>query len=237
MRPFRLNSNEDRKHSDCRRPLLAMADDLRTLEAARKRVDYAQRRSVDPFSSALKRTVLQVWDITHREDACVAAGSWWWHRFKSHVALQPRITPAHVAMWVATRAENNDLTAPSARHAQKELFFAWQHWTEWQTSQWLLQHNMKGLAVPSQKVAHYYLQRWPRPCATAEMCAYVERLQRPAYTTQWLRIFRRRWGITWRRLPAKNPVPPDELRRKATSLRNAIAGKDHARGSTCTRMG
>jgi hypothetical protein len=198
--------------------LVAMADDLRTLDAARKRVEYAQRRSVDPFSNALKRTVLQVWDITQSEDACVAAGSWWWQRFKSHVAVQPRITPAHVAMWLATRDENNNLKAPSARHAQKELFFAWQHWTEWQTSQWLLQHNMKGLAVPSQKVAHYYLQRWPRPCATAEMCAYLERLQRPAYTTQWLRTFRRRWSITWRRLPAKNPVPADELRRKASSL-------------------
>lgn len=100
-----------------------MADELRILDAARKRLEYAQQRSVDPFSSALKRTVLQVWDITHRQEACVATGSWWWQRFKSHVAVQPRITPAHVALWVATRGENNELTAPSARHAQKELFF------------------------------------------------------------------------------------------------------------------
>jgi hypothetical protein len=194
-----------------------MADELRALDAARKRLQYSAQRAADPFSSALKRTVLQVWDIARRGDACVALGVWWWQRFKSHVALQPTLSPAQIAEWVAARAEMNAFAAPSAAQAAKEHFFAWQHWTEWQTSQWLLQHNLKGLAVPSHKLSAYYLAKWPRPCPTAQMCRYLERLQRPAYTSQWLRTFRRRWGIQWRRLPPKNPVPPDELRRKVGS--------------------
>jgi hypothetical protein len=194
-----------------------MADDLRALDAARKRLEYSAKRGADPFSNALKRTVLQVWDITQREDASVAVGLWWWQRFKSHVALQPAVTPAHLADWLAARPHMPLWTAASPAQTHKEMLYAWQHWTEWQTSQWLLHHNVKGLAVPSHQLAAYYLAKWPRPCPTVQMRQYLERLQRPPYMTQWLRAFRRRWGIQWRRLPPKNPVPPDELRRKVPS--------------------
>jgi hypothetical protein len=187
-------------------------------DAARKRMRYAEVKAANPFSPQFRRVVVQVYQLSENIHACKATNAWWSQRFCSTVAIRTPLTEATILDWVAASDHEPCLQPVSAAGARQENFLAWQLWTEWQTSQWLLEQNAKGLAVPSHLLVAFYVQKWPRPCQSIDIYNYLARIQRGQFTTKWLRVFRRRWGVQWRHLPAKNPLGEDEARRKARCL-------------------
>jgi hypothetical protein len=98
---------------------------------------------------------------------------------------------------------------------------------EWRAAVWLLEQNNKGIAVPSAALLQQYILAWPRPLTTPEAEQHLLRTQSKRYSAKWLHFFRKRWDIRWKKLPARNPLPEDALRRKVRhnfSARSNLGG-------------
>jgi hypothetical protein len=119
-----------------------------------------------------------------------------------------------VTQWIAQRDGDKSMRPPTAAQGRKEAMLAQRVVEEWRTAVWLLEQNAKGIAVPSAALLRRYVLGWPRPLITPEAERHLSCIQRKRYTAKWLHFFRKRWDIKWKKLPARNPLPHDELRRK-----------------------
>ena len=182
--------------------------------AARRCERYAAQRASDPHSCIVKRVVLQVWDLCGDMSASVAVGPWWQHYRPSTKCFARPITAELVTEWIAQRDAHKSMRPPTAAQGRKEAMLAQRVVEEWRTAVWLLEQNAKGIAVPSAALLRRYVLGWPRPLITPEAEQHLLCIQRKRYTAKWLHFFRKRWDIKWKKLPARNPLPHDELRRK-----------------------
>jgi hypothetical protein len=184
------------------------------LRAARRCERYAAERAADPHSNLVKRVVLQVWDLCGEMSASVAVGPWWQQYRPSTKCYARPITPALVATWIAQRAHVATLRPASLAQGRHESLLAQRVVAEWRAAVWLLQQNNKGIAVPSRALLQQYVLGWQRPLITVEAEEHLLRIQNKRYSAKWLHFFRKRWDIKWKKLPARNPLPEDDLRRK-----------------------
>jgi hypothetical protein len=184
------------------------------LRTARRCERYAAERAADPHSNLVKRVVLQVWDLCGDMSASVAVGPWWQQYRPSTKCYARPITPELVAAWIAQRAHVAALRPASLAQGRHESLLAQRVVAEWRAAVWLLQQNNKGIAVPSRALLQQYVLGWQRPLITVEAEEHLLRIQTKRYSAKWLHFFRKRWDIRWKKLPARNPLPADDLRRK-----------------------
>ena len=187
------------------------------VRAARRCERYAAQRANDPHSNIVKRVVLQVWDLCGDMSASVAVGPWWQHYRPSTKSFARPITPDLVTKWIGQRHAIPTLRAKTLAQGKQETLLAQRVLAEWRTALWLLEQNNKGIAVPSAALLQRYVVAWPRPLSTVEAEKHLLRVQRKRYTAKWLHFFRKRWEIRWKKLPSRNPLPADDLRRKVRS--------------------
>lgn len=192
------------------------------IRAARRVKRYADARVREPHSDVLKRVVLAIWDKTRDTATCLAASTWWQFYRPSRLCFARPVTPDDVESWLVQRADSVKLQQRNAEEAIREQFLANQIVAEWRAVLWLLQQNAKGLAVPTPQLLHKYVQQWalpkegepPRDYHTEQ---HLARVQRRDYGPKWAHVFRKRWDISWKKIPARNPLPPDDQRRKVAS--------------------
>jgi hypothetical protein len=86
---------------------------------------------------------------------------------------------------------------------------------EAQTLEWLLTANARGVAPSAAALLVQMRAHWPAACRDARYLRYFFRLRHIATARKnWARRFRARWGVSWKRLPARADVPPDTVRQR-----------------------
>jgi hypothetical protein len=83
---------------------------------------------------------------------------------------------------------------------------------EARTAMWLVQANTRGVAVSSVQLVAKLRAFWPVLARTWRSDRFILRTRSVARRRKaFVHAFRGRWGICWRRLPARPDVPPQEL--------------------------
>ena len=81
---------------------------------------------------------------------------------------------------------------------------------------WLLEQNVSGVAVTTATAVARLQAAWPSEHASWLADRFLNRVQAsPRSRKAYAKAFRRRWTISWRRLPARADMQLDELLQKA----------------------
>jgi hypothetical protein len=94
--------------------------------------------------------------------------------------------------------------------------------------QWLAEANARGVAASTPQLASELRRRWPwRGLGQRARDFHLRLRQNPTARRTWVRRFRQRWHVRWRRLPARADLPPEDVARRAAGRRKPAA--------TCSR--
>jgi hypothetical protein len=183
-------------------------------KAARQRTRRASARGVARLASLQVRALAVVATSLVRDEAvlllavrmlwrqAIAAGGVTYAELAEHV----RAAAADVAAQARVRA--TAATAAGGRMRRKVALAV----AEARTALWLLQANTSGAAVPVAHLAAQLRAFWPAAAFCWRTSVYLQRLRLwPRRRTAWGKAFRRRWGVGWRRLPARATMSGDEL--------------------------
>ena len=92
------------------------------------------------------------------------------------------------------------------------------HCMRWTTAQWVVQQNMKGVAIPSELVVAKYVEAWgPRPHVVG-VSRHIDQLSKVHFRKKWLRTLRRDWSFKYGALPLRGMVGDAEIGRKVAGM-------------------
>ena len=97
---------------------------------------------------------------------------------------------------------------------------AWKHIAEHATYKWLLEQNIKGLAVPTRTMINHYVQNIMPSHVGPIMKKHLDSLKKTKKKSEWARLFRKRWGISYKKLRPRPHKPKSVRTAQASSLRN-----------------
>ena len=78
---------------------------------------------------------------------------------------------------------------------------------------WLAEVNAKGVAASSMQMSAILRRHWPIDGRSAKTLRFLLRMRHSSVAVRmWSLRFRRRWGISWRRLCTRSEMTPDSIR-------------------------
>ena len=185
------------------------------LHLQRRNQRYEAWRAANPFTAMFKVVASLVRARTDDPLALQMLPNWWCFRFPQDKTALAQIDLAAVAEWAATYTANLAAFPEELTSNGRAGLYTQQYWAEWTTASWLLVQNGKGLSVPSPFLWAKYQECWPRPLIQQPHYSFTRTFANPVHKPKWLRVFRRRWSIKWRRLPTMNPLSDTEISTKA----------------------
>lgn len=100
--------------------------------------------------------------------------------------------------------------------ASGPLFFLAQLAAESKAASWLTEANERGVAPHVHQLLAEFRRSWPAAGRSGCSQGFLLRLRhKPVACKGWAKQFRRRWHVTFRRLPARPHLTPEEMNQKA----------------------
>ena len=126
---------------------------------------------------------------------------------------------AVIALVDAHREEVAFLEPLRALHNGRRIEAVW--WlVEWETYQWLLQTNKKGIAPSSRVVWDYLRSRFTEDLRGAIIDAKVEMLTaNVGRQRKWFLAWRRRWGLQFKAMKAGTELEDNAIRERVSARR------------------
>jgi hypothetical protein len=133
----------------------------------------------------------------------------------------PRMQEALAAPAVVLRARAALEARPPARVCRRAARLV----AEARVLAWLRVVNARGVAPSAAALIAQLRVQWPAPGRDAFFLRFFLRMRhREQVRKAWARAFRRFWGVSWRRLPARADVPPDILRSRVLVCKKRARG-------------
>ena len=96
---------------------------------------------------------------------------------------------------------------------------------------WLAEVNSKGVAASSMQMSAILRRHWPIDGRSAKTLRFLLRMRHSSVAVRmWSLRFRRRWGISWRRLCTRSEMTPDSIRLRVRFLTKIGTQTESKRG-------
>jgi len=102
------------------------------------------------------------------------------------------------------------------RRTRRTVFRAASHVAEIRLLRWLMQQNLRGAVVSTGHLLMQFRRCWPATCSDRHSFVLLLRLRhRPTFQSSWVRRFRQRWHVQWRRLSHCLDLSPQQVQERA----------------------
>ena len=115
------------------------------------------------------------------------------------------VTLAH---WPHLGAEATSPTSPLRHYAEQQLH-------ECRTNFWIMEQNMKGIAVLPKLVLNFYIDQWGQQPYTAIVTRHLVKFDNINFCKKWFRRFRLNWGFHYAKMPLESSISRPDAEKKA----------------------